>query len=67
VPMAQLLTDEASTVMEPADRVILYCHHGTRSEYARGVLRDNGWTDVTHLAGGIDDWVRRIEPAKPRY
>ena len=67
VPMAQLLTDEASTVMEPDDRVILYCHHGTRSEYARGVLRDNGWSDVTHLAGGVDDWVRRIEPDKTRY
>ncbi|WEO78952.1 ThiF family adenylyltransferase [Cryobacterium sp. SO2] len=67
VPMAQLLTDQARTVMEPDDRVILYCHHGTRSEYARGVLRDNGWSNVTHLAGGIDDWVRHIEPAKPRY
>jgi len=67
VPMAELLTDEARTVMEPDDRVILYCHHGTRSEYARGVLRDNGWSNVTHLAGGVDDWVRRIEPDKTRY
>jgi molybdopterin/thiamine biosynthesis adenylyltransferase/rhodanese-related sulfurtransferase len=67
VPMAQLLTDRARAVMEPGDRVILYCHHGVRSEYARDVLRDNGWTDVTHLAGGVDDWVRRIEPGKPRY
>jgi molybdopterin/thiamine biosynthesis adenylyltransferase/rhodanese-related sulfurtransferase len=67
VPMAQLLTDRARTVMEPGDRVILYCHHGSRSEYARDVLRDNGWADVTHLAGGVDDWVRRIEPGKPRY
>ncbi|MET0955480.1 MAG: ThiF family adenylyltransferase, partial [Cryobacterium sp.] len=55
VPMAQLLTDRARAVMAPDDRVILYCHHGTRSEYARGVLRDNGWSNVTHLAGGIDD------------
>jgi molybdopterin/thiamine biosynthesis adenylyltransferase/rhodanese-related sulfurtransferase len=67
VPMAQLLTDRARTVMEPDDRVILYCHHGSRSEYARDVLRDNGWSNVTHLAGGVDDWVRRIEPGKPRY
>ena len=67
VPMAQLLTDEARTVMEPDDRVILYCHHGTRSEYAREVLRDNGWSTVSHLAGGVDDWVRRIEPDKQRY
>ena len=67
VPMAQLLTESARQVLEPDSRVILYCHHGTRSEYARGVLLDNGWSDVTHLAGGIDDWVRRIEPAKPRY
>ncbi|POH62146.1 MULTISPECIES: ThiF family adenylyltransferase [Cryobacterium] len=67
VPMAQLLTDEARTVMEPDDRVILYCHHGARSEYAREVLRDNGWSAVTHLAGGVDDWVRQIEPDKARY
>ncbi|MBX0298785.1 ThiF family adenylyltransferase [Cryobacterium sp. 1639] len=67
VPMAQLLSDQARAVMEPADRVILYCHHGTRSEYARDVLRDNGWSTVTHLAGGIDDWARRVEPDKPRY
>jgi len=67
VPMAELLTDEARTVMEPDDRVILYCHHGTRSEYAREVLRDNGWSTVSHLAGGVDDWVRRIEPSKQRY
>jgi molybdopterin/thiamine biosynthesis adenylyltransferase/rhodanese-related sulfurtransferase len=67
VPMAQLLTDQARTVMEPDDRVILYCHHGVRSEYARDVLRENGWSDVTHLAGGVDDWVRRVEPDKPRY
>jgi len=67
VPMAQLLTDAAREVVRPDDRVILYCHHGTRSEYARGVLRDNGWSNVTHLAGGIDDWVRRVEPALPRY
>ncbi|WP_120337174.1 ThiF family adenylyltransferase [Cryobacterium soli] len=67
VPMAQLLTESARQVLEPDSRVILYCHHGTRSEYARGVLLDNGWSDVTHLAGGIDDWVRRIEPGKPRY
>jgi molybdopterin/thiamine biosynthesis adenylyltransferase/rhodanese-related sulfurtransferase len=67
VPMAQLLTDQARTVMEPDDRVILYCHHDVRSEYARDVLRENGWSNVTHLAGGIDDWVRRVEPDKPRY
>lgn len=67
VPMAQLLSDQARAVMEPDDRVILYCHHGTRSEYARGVLRDNGWSNVTHLAGGIDDWARRIAPHLPRY
>ena len=67
VPMAQLLTEQARTVMEQDDRVILYCHHGVRSEYARDVLRDNGWANVTHLAGGVDDWVRRIEPGKPRY
>jgi molybdopterin/thiamine biosynthesis adenylyltransferase/rhodanese-related sulfurtransferase len=67
VPMAQLLTDRAGTVMEPDDRVILYCHHGTRSEYARDVLRDNGWTNVTHLAGGIDDWARQVDPGLPRY
>jgi rhodanese-related sulfurtransferase len=30
-------------------------------------LRENGFTSVANLAGGIDAWSREIDPAVPIY
>jgi len=47
--------------------VVLYCHHGPRSERAAAMLRQAGMTDVTDLAGGIDAYAREVDPALARY
>lgn len=52
--------------LDPARPVIVYCHHGVRSEHARRILADRGFT-VSHLAGGIDAYARSIDQALPRY
>jgi molybdopterin/thiamine biosynthesis adenylyltransferase/rhodanese-related sulfurtransferase len=67
VPLASLLSDAAREVMPPDENVVLYCHHGSRSDYARQVLDQNGWSSVTHLDGGVDAWSLTIDPAKQRY
>lgn len=52
----------------PADRpVVVYCKSGGRSAQAAARLLASGHADVRNLAGGIDEWARRIEPAMPRY
>lgn len=53
-----------------ADRsqpLLIYCHHGVRSARAAAFLRHQGWPKVWSVAGGIDEWSRRIDPSVPRY
>ena len=47
--------------------VAIYCHHGVRSEHAARFLEQHGYTDVSHLAGGIDAWSVVIDPTLARY
>jgi rhodanese-related sulfurtransferase len=52
----------------PRDRpIIVYCHSGVRSAMVAGYLEQNGFSDVSNLAGGIDAWSREVDPGVPRY
>ncbi|MBH0116495.1 ThiF family adenylyltransferase [Salinibacterium sp. NG253] len=47
--------------------VVVYCHHGIRSERALRMLQGAGFTNIRHLVGGIDDYAQVIDPALARY
>jgi len=47
--------------------LIILCHHGTRSEMVAGFLRNNGFTNIYNLAGGIDAWAQVVETDMARY
>jgi len=47
--------------------LVVLCHHGMRSERAVQWLRANGFSNAINLAGGIDAWARRIDPAMRTY
>ncbi|MHB1171776.1 MAG: ThiF family adenylyltransferase [Lacisediminihabitans sp.] len=47
--------------------VVVYCHHGPRSERAAQLLRDHGLGGVRTLSGGIDAWSREIDSTIVRY
>ncbi|MCS7045137.1 MAG: rhodanese-like domain-containing protein [Gemmataceae bacterium] len=47
--------------------IIVYCHHGVRSQSAAAYLERLGFTNVYSLAGGIDAWSCEVDPAVPRY
>ena len=41
----------------PKDRpLLMLCHTGARSSSATMLLRQNGWTDVTNVTGGMVAW-----------
>jgi len=53
--------------LNSADELVLYCHVGLRSRRALRFLQEAGFRKMKHLAGGIDAWAERVEPAMPRY
>jgi rhodanese-related sulfurtransferase len=53
--------------LDPTAPIVVLCHHGVRSEMAGRLLERNGFTAVSHLAGGIDAWSRQVDAGVPRY
>lgn len=47
--------------------LVLYCHHGTRSQAAAEHCLKAGFTNVYNLIGGIDAWSREIDKTILRY
>jgi rhodanese-related sulfurtransferase len=47
--------------------IVVHCHHGGRSMRATAWLRQNGFVNVSNLAGGIDAWSTQIDSNVPRY
>ncbi len=53
--------------LDPEVPVIVFCHHGIRSQSVAHFLREQDFDEVLSMAGGIDAWSLRIDPAVPRY
>jgi sulfur-carrier protein adenylyltransferase/sulfurtransferase len=64
VPMNEL--PSSLDRFDRSTELIVYCHHGVRSNMAAEWLRAQGFR-ARNLAGGIDRWSREIDPAVRRY
>jgi len=49
------------------EHLIIYCHHGMRSQRAATWLRQHGFVNAQSMRGGIDAWADLVDPAMPRY
>lgn len=47
--------------------IAVLCHSGGRSARVTQYLEQNGYPAAVNVAGGIDAWSVRIDPAVPRY
>ena len=47
--------------------IVMHCHHGGRSSRAVAFLKEQGFTKVQNLAGGIHAWSEEIDPEVPVY
>lgn len=65
VPLGTL--PESSESLDRGAELVVYCHHGMRSLAAAAWLRDQGFTRVRSLQGGIDRWSRDVDGTVPRY
>jgi adenylyltransferase/sulfurtransferase len=47
--------------------IVVHCKSGARSQRAALILKENGYTNVSNLAGGILAWADRIDKSLPKY
>ncbi|HYD54834.1 MAG TPA: rhodanese-like domain-containing protein [Gemmatimonadaceae bacterium] len=65
VPLGSLI--EASPTLPRDADLVVYCHHGMRSDAAARWLREAGFARVRNLEGGIDRWSVEVDATLPRY
>jgi rhodanese-related sulfurtransferase len=67
VPLSQLASMALDALPpEVADdkdvEIVAFCHTGMRSGQVTMWLKQQGWTNILSMAGGIDAWARQIDP-----
>lgn len=67
LPLPQLKLSPSAKTLDLAAPVYVYCKGGARSLEAAELLSRAGCQEVHSLAGGIDAWIREIDPSLPRY
>jgi sulfur-carrier protein adenylyltransferase/sulfurtransferase len=53
--------------LDSAREIVAYCKSGMRSARAVEFLQSVGFRRVRNLAGGINGWAKRVDPAMPQY
>ena len=64
VPLQELALRQDEVQPPDGALVVVYCHHGVRSLSGAALLEQHG---AVSLAGGIEAWSERIDPAIPLY
>jgi rhodanese-related sulfurtransferase len=66
IPLSEF-QKRASSELSPDENIVLYCHHGMRSNRAQGYLKTQGYANVLNLTGGIDAWALQVDATMKRY
>ncbi len=72
VPMSRMAAERLASLPPPLDaptdqEIVVMCHHGVRSAQVTAWLRQQGYTQVYNLEGGIDAYARDVDPGIGRY
>lgn len=67
IPKSRILGGSAMSELPQHVPIVLYCKTGIRSAEVLTALAGAGFSDATHLGGGIVEWARQIDPAMPMY
>jgi len=63
----QQWSDQIKNRLNPDTETLVLCHHGVRSAQMCHWLRNNGFTNVKNIAGGIDAYSLTVDPSITRY
>jgi len=67
IPLNELAARVGEIPVKPNVPIVVYCHHGMRSQTAAAHLEKAGLSGVFSLTGGIEAWSCDVDPSVPRY
>ena len=71
LPLSELAQRQLAALPAQAQaqeaEIVVFCHHGMRSAQVTAWLRQQGWTNVTSMAGGVAAWAQEIDPTIGTY
>ncbi|MFE2957599.1 adenylyltransferase/sulfurtransferase MoeZ [Nocardia tengchongensis] len=67
IPKDRILSGEALAELPQNTPIVLHCKTGIRSAEALAALKNAGFSDATHLQGGIIAWANQVDPSLPVY
>ena len=53
--------------LDASREIVVHCKMGGRSAKAVDFLKQQGFTNVHNLVGGINAWAERVDPKMPKY
>ena len=67
IPKNEFLLGDAVAQLPRDKQVVFHCKGGVRSAEVLAVAKSAGLQDAVHVGGGVNAWVRQIDPAQPLY
>ena len=67
IPKQGFLDGTALTNLPQDKPIILHCKSGVRSAECLAILKGAGFSDATHVAGGVIAWAKQIDKSLPVY
>jgi rhodanese-related sulfurtransferase len=71
LPMSELVSRHTAALPAAAQekdaQIVIMCRSGNRSAQVTMWLRQQGWTNVYNMDGGINAWAREIDPSLDIY
>ncbi|MCP2290000.1 adenylyltransferase/sulfurtransferase MoeZ [Nocardia amikacinitolerans] len=67
IPKDRILSGEALSELPQNRPIVLHCKTGIRSAEALAVLKNAGFSDATHVQGGIVAWANQVDTSLPVY
>jgi rhodanese-related sulfurtransferase len=71
LPMSRLAEEGVKALPESARsreaEIFVVCHHGVRSADVTNWLAEQGWKNTFSVAGGIDEYARKIDNSVGLY
>jgi rhodanese-related sulfurtransferase len=61
IPLNKLFNSLDDLLKYKNKEIIIYCRSGSRSEMAKRILIQSGFSNVRNLIGGMTDWQYRIK------